>query len=203
MENIKTFVNSGILETYVLGNSSSEEVALVKEMAARYNEVREELDAIYEAIQLYASANSIAPDPIIKPFLLATIDYSERLKNGEVPSFPPHLNVNTTVVDFAEWINRSDMVVPENFEDVYAKIIGYTPQLTTAIVWLKDIAPQEVHHDEYEKFFILEGTCELTINKKVFNLNPGDYLAIPLHANHSVRVTSLVPCKAILQRAAA
>ncbi|CAN5414399.1 hypothetical protein BH11BAC3_BH11BAC3_33070 [soil metagenome] len=203
MENLKAFINSGILEAYVLGDSSPEETDLVSEMAVRYTAIKDEIEAIYDAMQLYALAHAVVPDLTIKPFLLASIDYSERLKNGEAPSFPPDLHDKITKADFAEWLNRPDMVLPENFKDVYAKIIGYTPQVTTAIVWLKDVAPQEVHHDEHEKFFVLEGTCELTINNEVFQLNPGDYLAIPLHVSHSVRVTSIVPCKVILQRAAA
>ncbi len=203
MENIKEFINSGILEAYVLGDSSPEETDLVTKMAARYTAIKDEIASIYEAMQLYAIANAVVPDPIIKPFILATIDYSERLKNGETPSFPPDLHDKATTGDFAEWLNRPDIVLPEDFADVYAKIIGYTPKLITAIIWLKDIAPKEVHHDEHEKFFIIEGTCEITIDNEVFQLFPGDYLAIPLHVTHSVRVTSIVPCKAILQRAAA
>jgi mannose-6-phosphate isomerase-like protein (cupin superfamily) len=65
------------------------------------------------------------------------------------------------------------------------------------------MSPAEIHHDEYERFLIVEGTCDITIEKKVHHLKSGDFLAIPLFANHTVKVTSNIPCKAILQRVAA
>jgi hypothetical protein len=70
------------------------------------------------------------------------------MKNGEPVTEPPFLNENSAVADYAAWLNRSDMI-PRDDEDVYAKIIGYTPQAITAIVWLKDYAPQEVHDHEF------------------------------------------------------
>jgi hypothetical protein len=45
------------------------------------------------------------------------------------------------------------MVLPPDFKDIFARIISATPEVTTAIVWLKDIAPTEVHHKELERFY--------------------------------------------------
>ena len=203
MKNLKLFIDSGILEFYVLGNTSPQENIEIQEMRDYYPEIDIEINAISEALQIYATANAVPPNPIIKTLLLATIDFTERLKNGEQPAFPPELKKGALISDYAEWINRTDMVSPVTLDGVYAKIIGYTPQALTAIVWIKDMAPQEVHDHEYEKFLILEGTCNITVGDDVFCLTPGDYFPIPLHKNHHVKVTSLVPCKAILQRIAA
>ena len=95
------------------------------------------------------------------------------------------------------------MILPDNFKDFHAKIIGYTPEMVTAIVWIRNMAPHEVHDDEFEKFLILEGTCDITIGDKVHKMASGDSLSIPLHIDHFVTVTSDIPCKAILQRIAA
>ncbi|MEO5942329.1 MAG: cupin domain-containing protein, partial [Ferruginibacter sp.] len=103
---------------------------------------------------------------------------------------------------YAPWLNRSDMTAPDN-EAIFAKIIGYTPEATTAIVWIKEYAPHEVHDHEYEKFLVVEGTCDIIVEGKVHSLIPGDYFAIPLHKKHVVKVTSIIPCKVILQRIAA
>ena len=134
---------------------------------------------------------------------MAMIDYTERLNNGEQPSFPPVLNENSTIADYDQWLNRTDSKLPNNFKDFYAKIIGYTPEVTTAIIWINDMAPQEVHQHEFEKFLILEGTCDITIADEVRSLKAGDFLSIPLYKKHDVKITSLNPCKAILQRIAA
>jgi mannose-6-phosphate isomerase-like protein (cupin superfamily) len=65
------------------------------------------------------------------------------------------------------------------------------------------MAPQELHHDEHEKFLIVEGSCTISVEDKSYDLVAGDFLQIPLHKKHHVTVTSSIPCKVILQRAAA
>ena len=164
--------------------------------------IKQELELIRESLEGYAMAHAIEPNPTIKPFLLATIDYTERLKNGAPISVPPLLNENSQIAHFDSWLNRSDMVSSDT-DDIFAKIIGYTPEATTAIVWLKDYTPHEVHDNEYEKFLIIEGTCNIIVEDQVTQLKAGDYFAIPLHKNHLVKVTSSIACKVILQRVAA
>ncbi len=203
MKNIAKYIQSGILELYVMGITDKQETAQVEEMAAAFQEIQKEIDEISDAIERYAMEKAIEPDETIKPFLLATIDYVQRLKNGEEPTSPPVLHVGSKLTDYTNWLNRDDMVLPKDFSGLYAKIIGYTPEVTTAIVWIKEMSPQEMHHDEFERFLIAEGTCTITIEEKIYQLNPGDFLAIPLYKNHFVKVTSDIPCKAILQRIAA
>ncbi|MBC7937607.1 MAG: cupin domain-containing protein [Rhizobacter sp.] len=203
MKDLKLFIESGILESYVMGAVTLEETDLVEQMAASFIEVRAEIDSISEAIEFYAFSHAVAPDPIVKPFLLATIDFTERLKNGEQPSFPPELKEGSTISDFSQWLSKADMVLPQDFKDLHAKIIGYTPSSITAIVWIKELAPQEVHDNEYEKFLVVEGSCTISVGEAMHPLLPGDYFSIPLHENHRVIVTSSIPCKVILQRIAA
>ena len=201
---IVEFINSGILELYVMGIASQSEQEEVEKMATISPEIRQEIDAISEALENYAMANAIRPSRVVKPMLMATIDYSERIKNGEQVSFPPQLNENSKVKDYSEWINRSDLNVPiSHREDIFVKIIGHTPAMTTAIVWIKNNAPREIHDQELESFLIIEGTCNIMVSDKANHLLPGDYFTIPLHKYHQVIVTSAIPCKAILQRIAA
>lgn len=200
MSPIKDFIESGLLELYVMGVASPEETAAVEQMAAAHPEVRQEIDAISEQMELYAMAHAVEPKTTIKPLVLATIDYMERMKQGELPASPPVVNAKSRAEDFAPWLNREDMVLPADAESIYAKIIGYTPVATTAIVWLKDSTEPEVHHDEYERFLILEGTCKVTVGEHVYSLAAGDYFAVPLHVSHHFKITSSEPCKAVLQR---
>ena len=203
MENIKKYIESGILDLYVLGIASEQEKGEIEKMAASYPEVQEEIENISKAIEGYAKQNSVLPSPTIKPFLMAVIDYNERIRNGEQPSFPPVLNSNSKVSDYDQWIKRNDIQLPENFKDFHAQIIGLTTEVTTAIIWISEMAPEEMHKHEREKFLILEGTCDLTIEDEVYQLKAGDYLSIPLYKKHHLKITSSIPCKAILQRIAA
>ncbi|MDN3586951.1 anti-sigma factor [Pedobacter aquatilis] len=61
MENIKAYIESGVLELYVLGDLSPEETQQVEEMATRYPEVRAEIASIEEAMEQYAISNAVEP----------------------------------------------------------------------------------------------------------------------------------------------
>lgn len=199
----KEFIESGILEQYVMGATTARETKEVLQRAAVDATIRTEIEAIRKTLEEYALLHAIQPNAYIKPFLIASIDYMERITNGEVVTFPPLLHKNSMIADFETWLSRPDMILPDYADDLYAKIIGNTPGCNTAIVWIKDYAPQEVHDNELERFFIIEGTCNIIIEDEVHALVPGDYFSIPLHSHHMVKVTSSVPCKVILQRVAA
>lgn len=203
MKSIQTYIESGILEMYVMGATSAAESREVEQMAATHSEIRRELEAISQTMEAYAVAHAVKPKETIKPLLLATIDYMERLKKGEPAEDPPVLTQASHVTDYAAWLNRPDMVLPVNPAAIYVKLIGATPAATTAIVWLSGTADNEIHHDEYERFLIVEGSCDITVGDHVHHLFPGDYFAIPLHLPHTVNVTSDIYCKVILQRIAA
>lgn len=203
MQTISEYIESGILELYVLGMIGAEEAVEVEKMMALHPEVMEEVRSIEASLEKYAEANAVQPHATVKPLLLATLDFMQRLGGGETPANPPILNENSTAADYAEWINRPDFANPENVEDIIVKLIAHTPQATSAIVWIREMAPDEVHHNEYEKFLILEGTCDIIVGEKSHSLKAGDYFQIPLHEDHRVVVTSNVPCKVVLQRVAA
>ena len=200
----KEYIDSGILEIYVMGTASDSEREEVETMAAANPDIRQEIEAISKALENYALTHPITPSPEVKPLLMAMIDYSERIKSGETISFPPELHENSKAEDYATWLNRPDLNFSGSEEDnLFVKIIGNTPEVFTAIVWIKQEAPREIHHNEHERFLIIEGSCDILVGDKSNHLVAGDYFAIPLHEYHQVRVTSDIACKAILQRVAA
>lgn len=203
MKEISSIIDSGILESYILGLSSNKENMEVEAMAAAHVEVRIALAVFEEKLEKQGFADAIAPPELVKTMVMASIDYMERLNNGEVVTYPPILQKGAKIIDYKNWIDRPDMLAPAGFKDVYAKIIGYSPQMTTAIVWITKMAPSEVHNDELETFLIVEGTCDITIGTEIHHLVVGDFLAIPLFQPHHVTVTSTTVCKVVLQRRAA
>ena len=201
MNSIHDYIGSGILELYVSGIATVEEAAMVEQLSLIHPEIAEEIEKISGTLKAYAQQHSVEPDPTIKPFLMAAIDYGERIKNGEPVSFPPVLHENAAIADYGQWL--SDNPAPAELPDLYATIIGHSPEMITAIVWIKKMAPQEVHHDEIERFLIVEGACDIIIEDEVHQLTAGNMLSIPLHKAHVLKVTSPIPCKVILQRIAA
>jgi mannose-6-phosphate isomerase-like protein (cupin superfamily) len=203
MESHKEFIESGILEIYVLGQATARETAEVERMATLHPEVRRELDIIEETLEKHAEANAVEPGAIVKAFFMAIVDYTIRMEKGENPGSPPVLNARSEISDYAQWLDRTDIAAPDDFDEIFAKILCYTPEVMTAVVWINGMAPQEVHDDEYENFLVLEGTCTIAIEEAQHHLSPGDFLSIPLYKSHFVKVTSGKPCKVLLQRVAA
>ncbi len=61
MDNVQAYIESGILELYVLGNVTPEEKLQVEEMMAAYQHVRAEVDEIERALEVYAHKNAVEP----------------------------------------------------------------------------------------------------------------------------------------------
>ena len=203
MIKLEDFIKTGILEQFALGLTTEEENLHVKNMCSKHPELENEIDTIIFSLVTYAQANAPEIDPTVKPLLIAIIDYTERLKNGEPMTFPPELSKHSRIDEYAEWLNRNDLALINYDEDVELKIIGHTPNRMTAIVRINTGTPTETHTREFEKFLILEGTCNIETPEKIYALVPGDYFSIPLHVEHAIKVTSEMPCKVILQRVAA
>lgn len=194
---------SGLLELYLHGSLEDSEQIIVIQALEKYPQLQHALKEIEFALLKHAENHAVKPHGAVKPMLLATFDYLERLKNGETPSSPPILHEQSTLADYSEWLEREDMVTPPEMESMYARLIAHESDKLTAIVWLRFGAPDETHTNEYEKFLIVEGTCTITIGSEEHHLTAGAYLSIPLYINHNVSVTSSIPCKIILQRIAA
>lgn len=88
MKDLKTYLESGVLELYVLGDLSREEMLEVEEMAAQNSEVKAELDAIENALQAYAQSNSIQPRSAVRSKILRALDPTKDSKTAETPVIP-------------------------------------------------------------------------------------------------------------------
>jgi len=203
MNELQQFIDSGILEMYVLGHVSADEACEVERMAGIYTEVMDELNEISLALERYAATHSAEPEPFAFHFLMARIAYEDRLKNGEEQTFPPKLHEGSLIADYDTWLNRTDLQLGDQFDGAHRHIIGAEQGMTTAIVWLQHGAPTETHTKELEQFLVVEGSCEIHVADEVYHMQRGDVLIVPLHKPHHVKVTSLIPCKLILQRVAA
>jgi anti-sigma-K factor RskA len=72
---INEYISSGVLELYVAGALSPSENREVEEMAGRYSEVRNEIDAIEAALEALVAAPGINPRPELRAMVLDSIDH--------------------------------------------------------------------------------------------------------------------------------
>lgn len=72
--NIKQYIETGILDNYVLGLVTESERAEVEQYAKQYPEIQQELDAIENALADYAQLHEVAPPAHLKAKVLEEID---------------------------------------------------------------------------------------------------------------------------------
>ena len=73
MENIQDYIESGILEQYVLGELSVAEQAAVEAQAASHSEIREELQQVQETLGFYAEAHVVTPPAGMRERVLTNV----------------------------------------------------------------------------------------------------------------------------------
>jgi anti-sigma-K factor RskA len=73
VEDVKAYIESGILELYVLGDISAEERLQVEEMAAKHPSVSAEITAIETSMELYAAENAIEPSAHLRTRVLNSL----------------------------------------------------------------------------------------------------------------------------------
>ncbi|WP_293788251.1 anti-sigma factor [uncultured Pedobacter sp.] len=88
MENLKAYIESGVLELYVLGDLSPEETSRVEEIASQYPEVRDEIAAIEQAMEQYAMQNAVQPSADIETRLFEKLGLNKVEEQVDVPSQP-------------------------------------------------------------------------------------------------------------------
>lgn len=79
---VKSFIETGLLEVYALGQCTPEERALVERMLGAHPEIRAELEAVERALEQVAQAHAVPPPPGLKERIL------ERLQT-EAPAAGP------------------------------------------------------------------------------------------------------------------
>ncbi|HVW95374.1 MAG TPA: anti-sigma factor [Mucilaginibacter sp.] len=73
MEDIKAYIESGILELYVLGDVTPEEKLQVEAMALKHPAIKAELKEIEQSMELYAEQNAVEPSEKLRDRVLNSI----------------------------------------------------------------------------------------------------------------------------------
>jgi anti-sigma-K factor RskA len=73
LEDIKAYIESGILELYVLGDVTPEERAQVEAMAQKHPAIRAELNEIERSLEAYAEENAVEPSESLRGRILNSL----------------------------------------------------------------------------------------------------------------------------------
>ncbi|HOY29446.1 MAG TPA: hypothetical protein PLR96_10765, partial [Flavobacteriales bacterium] len=96
--NADELIRSGLLEAYVLGQASPEEVRLVEGLRASDARVREELDAIELMLEQHATRQAVAPPPALKAAVM------DRIAQDGAPKRTPVLPITAAPERRMNWL---------------------------------------------------------------------------------------------------
>lgn len=195
--NVQEYLQSDQLEQYCLGLLSPEGAEEVEQLAREHPTIRAEIDRLTQALADYAVDASITPNPDLKSRVMMTLS-----QLGEAPTFDLNaLPLINAYSDADQWQRTvMDIHPPANYRNLFGHALRQDAEVEQFLIWVRQSINPEDHHDERESFLILEGRCECSIGGELVQLSAGDYLAVPVDLEHTVRVISDTPVKAIIQR---
>jgi anti-sigma-K factor RskA len=74
LEDLKAYIESGVLELYALGELTEDEKAEVESMLAKHPELQLELEDIEKALETYAAAHAVQPPDHLRDRVLGSLD---------------------------------------------------------------------------------------------------------------------------------
>lgn len=199
MDDLNTYLDTGIIEAYCLGNLSPAQAAEVTAMAAAHPAVREEIEMTLAALGQYPK--SPAPRPELKQRVLDFLDPFLQPEHIDLAN-PPLIH---RFSDANAWNSALATVTPDIEEQGFAaRVLKETDDVVLSVVWLSaDLVEAQHSDDEFrESFFILEGACECDFEGKIVRFGAGDYFDIPPNTRHVIKNISegLPYVKGLVQR---
>lgn len=182
--NIQEYIASGILEQYCLNLLDDQGRADVVKNSLLFPEIRQELAAIETAIEKLAESQSIVPDKNLKGRILNKLGFANKLDLNNLPVVDAYSN-------YTDWLAAVEHLIPaEPFEPFFAEVLRHDDKAAQTLVITNLDVPEEVHEDRIESFFILKGQCTCTVGNELFTLKAGDFLEVPLHVAHDIKIES-------------
>ncbi len=117
MEDAKAYIESGVLELYVLGELSPEERLQVEDMVAKHPAIKAELQDIEQAMTMYADANSIEPNEELRNRVLNNLltnfadDRNFKPGKQEAPVIPLNTHSKPTVSIFYKYAFAASLLL--------------------------------------------------------------------------------------------
>ncbi|MFM9909775.1 MAG: cupin domain-containing protein [Chitinophagaceae bacterium] len=188
MMNEQQYIDTGILNDYCLGLLNKEQQEQVEENMKLYPVIRVEVDAINSTLEQYATSYQTLPAENLKERIwkaLENITREERISFSDLPLL-------TKFSDSKNWLKLIRPLLIEKVagQEFFIKVLRDDKEALQSLVWSSVNYPDEVHDDMQESFIVLEGSCECFIGKQVIRMGPGDFMEIPMHTHHDVKLLS-------------
>lgn len=200
--NKEQFLESGIIEEYCLGLASPKDVDLLMTMVSLYPEISEYLSSVQlqtnDLLTRFQRPASHSSKEIIKRNIRENLKLRKALLKEQPHQLEEFISISRhTDIEMLESL-IAKIHPPEEYDNIHLEPLYIDSDKMLAVVWVKDQIPEEKHELLDESFLILEGNVSCHIDNEVFYMEKGMFMRMPLKSEHSIKVTSSYPAKAIL-----
>jgi mannose-6-phosphate isomerase-like protein (cupin superfamily) len=166
----------------------------------------QEVQRTEEALLQFAQAHAVEPPLSIKAQIMAKIAKLNAQKAAQKSFDLNNLPLLTPESNWLDWKETiKDIAIPEIVEDTHLHVLESNDKRELFLAFVKEVVPEEVHHDLFESILLLDGTCECHVFDeagtplRTVRMRAGDYIAFELGEVHDIQITSSQPAMAILQ----
>jgi len=202
MNDIKKYINSGIIEKYCLGLTSKTESLELEKYCLEFPELKKELKRHQLSLEQYLSKFEIKPSISCKNRILQSLE-DEKLDSDILNAERTQFNQFVDISEYSNvesWQNLTHQIIPPKDFDIHSHVLYKDSKKLLSIVWINDSVPHEVHDNTLESFLVLEGSCTCNLGDEFIEMKAGSFLEIPLNVVHNLTVTSERSLKFILTK---
>lgn len=181
---VQKYIESGVLEQYCLGHLDEADQAYLIQMTMLYPEIKAELTAVELAFEELSAISAVEPANNLKQNILTTLGLGTELNINDLP-------VLSHSTDPGPWLAAFAHLIPdEPTEDLTVNVIRHDAIVQQMLMTGNTDVPEEEHGEFYESLFVLKGRCECMVGDELFALGAGDFIEIPLHVKHDIRLVT-------------
>ena len=108
---IKAYIESGVIENYVLGLASEEENADIIRLSSIYTEINQAIESFSSDLELQLMSNPATPPAYIKERIFNTLDLSNASKQGSITSNTrPVRNIKSNISKW-KWVAAASFLL--------------------------------------------------------------------------------------------
>lgn len=204
MDEVQKILDSGLIEAYCLGLATKQDEAQVVDFCKVYPDIRNYLEQTQQAMEsVMIPFTKKAPQGAIHNIRQVILD-ENKLRNANLSEESMLLQSFISISKYSKlglW-NRlvGGVIPPASYDNIFVHSLFADDNRELSLIWAKELVPNEIHTNEQESFFLLDGTVDCHIGDEITAMKRGEFMEIPLYSAHHVVVTSDRPAKAILSR---
>ena len=195
------FLTSGQIEDYCLGNLSEREQLEVEATCAQYPAAKAALLAAQTRVFELARSQALEAPELLNE-IFSAIDHERGIRHLKLNDDQKldHFSAISSVSDITDWARLTESISAPDEIALHMHELYSGKEGELHVIWLRTGLDPEIHTDELESILVLEGHCTGYLGNEAIAIRPGDFIEIPLHAEHSLKVESDFPAKLILMR---